>query len=585
MVGLRCFALLAVAGCGLHCAAQSAPASQPGQQTPTLQVQARAVVLDVVVTAKNGEPVAALRAEDFRVAENGAPQKIDSFEEHSPRLLPQRPIQQMPPDTFANLPSRPQGDSMNVVLLDGMNTAPADRSWMSNQVEQFLKNGHLNAPVAVFSLTSHLRLIHDFTTDSQALLEALTRNKALLWPDSAFLSRQTQDDAADVANLQMLQMMGAGLPSLGSVASIANGQEEMKAQQLGQQRGLTLIALQALARYLAPLPGRKNLLWFADRFPVAFTPEAKSGAGQSGGVTLDEMKRTTDLLADARISVYPISASGVQGNSIMDASNSAIGPARQASAMQEQSRIDSSQSMVQMAQQTGGEALQNHNDLAAALGHALADGEHYYTISYTPSDSKTEGLRRIEVQVTDPKARLSYRRSYYAVNSAAASPDTNPLLRLLLKGAPEAMQIVFVARVSPEMPQPDPGAAPAGGNAHLGGPVKRYKVDVLIPSAELPLTPVGDRYRAQLDVDLVVWGADGRAANWAGGPVQVDLDSSTFATEQKVGLPWHLEVDAPENASLVKVGVYDRNTGRAGTIEVPLDHLQPLRSNADSPAH
>jgi hypothetical protein len=83
----------------------------------------------------------------------------------------------------------------------------------------------------------------------------------------------------------------------------------------------------------------------------------------------------------------------------------------------------------------------------------------------------------------------------------------------------------------------------------------------------------------------VVWGADGRAANWAGGPVQVDLDRKTFATEQKIGLPWHLEVDAPENAILVKVGVFDRNTGRAGTIEVPLDRLQPLHSNVDSSAH
>jgi VWFA-related protein len=585
MRGLRCFAFLVAACCGLSCVAQSSPAGQSADHVPTLQVQARAVVLDVVVTGKNGEPVPGLRAGDFRVTENGVPQRIDSFEEHSPQLLPQRPPQALPPDTFANLPSRLQGDSMNVVLLDGLNTAPADRSWMNNQVEEFLKNGHLHAPVAVFSLTSHLRLIHDFTTDSQALLESLTKNKALLWPDSAFLSRQTRDDANDVANLQMLQMMGAGLPQTGAVASIAHGQEEMKAQQLGQDRGLTLIALQALARYLAPLPGRKNLLWFADSYPVAFTPEARSGAGQSGSVTLNEMKRTTDLLADARISVYPISAGGVQGNSMMDASNSAIGPARQASAMQEQTRVDSAQSMVQMAQQTGGEALQNHNDLVAALGRAIANGEHYYTISYTPSDSRTEGLRRIEVQVGDPKDRLSYRRTYYAVNSAAASGEVNPLLRLLLKGAPEAMQLVFVARVSPEEHQPDPGAARAGGNSHLSGPVKRYKVDVLIPAAALPLIPVGDRHRAELDIDLVVWGADGRAANWAGGPVQVDLDSGTFATEQKVGLPWHLEVDAPENANLVKVGVYDRNTGRAGTIEVPLGDLQPLRSGGNSPTH
>ena len=99
MHSLRYLIFLVAACCGLNCAAQNSPAGKPAEQTPTLQVQARAVVLDVVVTGKNGEPVAALRAEDFRVAENSAPQKIVSIEEHSPRLLPQRPIQQLPPDT------------------------------------------------------------------------------------------------------------------------------------------------------------------------------------------------------------------------------------------------------------------------------------------------------------------------------------------------------------------------------------------------------------------------------------------------------------------------------------------------------
>ena len=37
--------------------------------------------------------------------------------------------------------------------------------------------------------------------------------------------------------------------------------------QANQRVGMTLQALQILARYLAAVPGRKNLIWFSSAFP------------------------------------------------------------------------------------------------------------------------------------------------------------------------------------------------------------------------------------------------------------------------------------------------------------------------------
>src|SRR5271157_3613705 len=42
----------------------------------------RRVVLDVVVTGKNGEPVRGLSKNDFKVVEDGKPQAIKSFDVH-----------------------------------------------------------------------------------------------------------------------------------------------------------------------------------------------------------------------------------------------------------------------------------------------------------------------------------------------------------------------------------------------------------------------------------------------------------------------------------------------------------------------
>src|SRR5450631_2280935 len=59
--------------------------SSPGSsnQAPyTLQVNSRVVLTDVAVTNKQGNPITCLTENDFRLLDNGKPQKLASFEEH-----------------------------------------------------------------------------------------------------------------------------------------------------------------------------------------------------------------------------------------------------------------------------------------------------------------------------------------------------------------------------------------------------------------------------------------------------------------------------------------------------------------------
>ena len=59
--------------------------SQPGSasQAPLIKTNARAVVVDVVVTRGNDEPVTGLSRQSFHVSEDGKLQAIDYFEEHT----------------------------------------------------------------------------------------------------------------------------------------------------------------------------------------------------------------------------------------------------------------------------------------------------------------------------------------------------------------------------------------------------------------------------------------------------------------------------------------------------------------------
>ena len=52
----------------------------------TLRINSRSVLVDVVVTDKSGRPVTGLSRDAFAVTEQGKPQEIDFFEEHTGAL-------------------------------------------------------------------------------------------------------------------------------------------------------------------------------------------------------------------------------------------------------------------------------------------------------------------------------------------------------------------------------------------------------------------------------------------------------------------------------------------------------------------
>jgi VWFA-related protein len=101
-----------------------AQSPQPIITAPTLKVYARETVVDVNVTDAKGNPVHGLTQADFTVKEDGKSQAIRSFEEFGTQ--PVQPLPKLPPNTYTNLQPPPASSAVNILLLDGLNTAPPD---------------------------------------------------------------------------------------------------------------------------------------------------------------------------------------------------------------------------------------------------------------------------------------------------------------------------------------------------------------------------------------------------------------------------------------------------------------------------
>ena len=192
--------------------------------------------------------------------------------------------------------------------------------------------------------------------------------------------------------------------------------------QADERVGITLEALRILGRYLAGIPGRKNLVWFASTYPVYFFPKSteKQPFNDQREYTT-EIKATADMLTLSRVAVYPLDAEGLMNDHALDADHdmaaAGVGRALMGNVMEgAEQRSGTIAAMQQLASDTGGQAIYNTNGLSLALDRVIQNGAHYYTIVYTPQNKTMDGqFRHIQVKLpADHKYKLAYRRGYYA---------------------------------------------------------------------------------------------------------------------------------------------------------------------------
>lgn len=585
--------LVAALAAGITVIAQAQDASQ-SNNVPLIKANARDVVVDVVIT-KGSEPVVGLKKDDFKIEEDGKPQELDFFEEHSNKTaLAGSPLTmpEMPPGVHTNVPPAPENDAVNVLLLDLLNSEVQDQSYVREQVLNFLKKMQPGTRAAIFAMSSKLQFVQGFTTDTGELAKALTTPGATPAKESAYYSRSDAKLDQDTLAMQeaISESPAGGGPMSGAslgIEAIRSALNDMQTFDYANRAEMTMEALRHMAEYLRGVPGRKNLLWFSTEYPVIVfpSPEQRQALAQIR-IGTSEIKNMADLLTAARVSLYPINAQGVMQDHVVMADNAGPGGTSQMQRMntdpigpyqsESNARADTIYSMRELAKDTGGKAFLNTNDLNGAMQKAISDGSHYYTLTYSPTNRKMDGkFRKIEVKTSGGKYDLSYRRGYNAdaPSDVAAEKDGNPLRPLLKLGLPNETGILYGVRIEPLTPQPAPGSAKAGFNPELKGPTIRYGIDFMVRWTDVKLSPEANgAVRGKIEAGLLAYDKTGKAVNWEGGTQEMNIQPNTLEAIKRSGIPVHMELDLPADQRIVlKTGIYDWETGSAGTLGVPVD--------------
>ena len=556
--------------------AQASPSATP--TPPTFKAGTTNVLVDVVVTGHHGDPVEGLSKDNFTVLENGQPQSIVSFSYHpSATAFPAAAPPPLPAGVYTNAEAVANNDTVDVLLLDALNTPPSGQVQTHRVMLEYLKTLPVNKPVAIFTLYTQLHQLEGFTTDHTALLKAVDefnrspqKSPLLKTPQDTEKQMKDEDDALELG--LAIQMPSVGMMMMHHLQQFNAEQDSF---ELNLRVQYTLSAFDQLARYLSGMPGRKNVMWLSGSFPVAVMPNPDlKNPTQAARDFSGAVNHTAGLLANARVAVYPIDARGLFPQPLSAPAIAAGSMVRNPDRVEAAESADSSLhaeerlTLEEVARATGGEAIYNTNDLKGALAEVDRTGAHYYTLAYVPSDkSQDNKLRRIEVRVHPGNYHLSYRRSY---SPALAPAHDNSFLALMQHNVPASTQILF--RLSPLRGAVQPANVPvAGSNVNVPRPVTRYTVAYDVDVAPLVLSAAANGVlQGQATLVSIAYDRDGKALNSVANTLNLNVPSAEYARFVKEGIHYREQLDIPAQAAWLRAGIYDHVSGQVGSLEVPL---------------
>jgi len=565
----------------------------------------RRVILDVTVRDADGKPVHNLAAGDFSIAEDKQPVNILSFDVYDfdkPSLSRGPNAPPLPPNVFVNVPSAPEHGPLYVILDDLVNTEMEDQMTARQQILKFISSKPAGTRFAVFVTSDKLYLVQGFTDDKDLLYAALDPKHPKAHVPRIFLLGTNYGRGDPYTAIDMLSHVG---------------------------------------QYLDGIPGRKNLIWVAGKFPLAIAAEEADSSYWAADV-----RSEMNALAQAQVAVFPVNARGVVTNpegaltgarpngGASNMSDPTAANAPNSSSLSNPTNGPITAGMLlaghggslnsdfaaadTIASATGGRAFYSTNDLKEALSEATEDGGNYYTLTYAPPPQFDDGkCHNIVVRVDKAKYQLSYRRYYCRVplvsspaEEKAESTETAALALPLQAGdvlqanirpgAPMLHDLVFSAHVRTD------GAAAMATPAQMdqlqqqgayfrprkNKPVKplppvkvqTYLVDYRVLDPRLKAQATQSGKPATLEFAIAAFDRDGKVQN--GVVNDAVLDASTQAADNKAGVyRVRQSLIVPASAISIRVGVRDRASDRMGTLEVQLPLAPEPVAKSTAPAH
>lgn len=539
----------------------------PTQPRPTFKADVNLVEVHAVVTDKSGNFVAGLTKDDFEIYEAGRLQTPTVFQLVD---LPMRtgdaaaakapPVEPDVRETSGRFEGR-----LYVLVLDDLHTTTLRSQQVRRAAQQFVDR-HLAAGdlAAVVFTSGRTDAAQELTPSRRLLLSAVDRFQGRKLP-SATTERlavhlNDRENERAVAQSRGDENASATSPATQSADDPLDSERGMNAQR-------ALATVRDVAGWMADVPGRrKSLVLFSEGIDYDIYDVFNNRSASS---IMSDAREAIAAAQRANVTVYAIDPRGltqlgdeaITVQSLSDDPHVDYGTSRGFN----RELLLAQESLISLAEETGGLAIVRSNDIAGGLTRVVRDTSRYYVLGYVTDPAITPGkFRRIEVKVKRPNLEVRARRGYLPPDARAAQrrndgikPGTSPALVAALVNAVPVGDVPLRVWAAPF--KGDGKQASVALAVEVAGPALKYQRRE-------------DRFYEDLEVSIVAADHDGKIRGSDRQTLNLKLKPETHeALSTRGGVRILSRLALPPARYQIRVGVHESNGGAVGVVPIDLE--------------
>lgn len=554
-----CAVLMAVTGHAQDTASRQQPAA-------TFKTDVNVVEVHAVVTDARGAFVRDLTRDDFEIYESGKLQTPSVFQLIDlPSAVDARGTTEIPradPDVRASS-SRFEG-RLYVLMLDDLHTSALRSTLVKRAARQFIERHLATGDLAAVIHTSGRNdAAQELTPSHRLLLAAVDKFQGQKLPS---LTGERLAMHLNERDMERAVASSSGDESQSSRTSTSRP-DDLRDSERGMNAQRALGAIRDVAQWMSNVPGRrKSLVLFSEgieydiydvfnnRAATSIMADARDAiaAAQRANVTIFAVDpRGLTQLGDEAITIQSLSDDPHVDYGTTRGFNNEL--------------LMAQESLISLAQETGGLAVVRNNDIAGGLTRIERDTSRYYVLGYVADPASAPGkFRKIDVKVKRPGLTVRARRGYVPADLKSAStrdtgikPGTSPALAAALANP------VPVGDVPMRV-----WAAPFKGTGKNASVALAVEVD----GAALKYEQRDDRFLENLELSIVAADHNGKIRGSDRQTLNLKLKPETHKIlVSGGGVRMLSRIELPPARYQLRVGAHESNGGAVGTVPVDLE--------------
>jgi len=395
------------------------PTSTPLEDKDIVKISTTLIQIDATVTDSRGRIITDLKADEFEIYENGKKQEITNFSFISAKGKLNKAVNKRnTSDQIAPVPFPPSakdkipGRTIALVVDDltlSSSSMSAVRHGLRNYINKQMLPGDF---VAIIKTGGGSGALQQFTSDKRRLNAVIDQ---LRWNPNGKGGISAFDPIGGLT--------GSDIPPREDVVP-----------NLFQ-------SLKNIIHSMKPIPGRKSVMLISDGFSLTVDPslELETDVRNESDTTttryLGIAKELIKLANRSSVVIYTMDARGVQYTGVTAADNTTVitgvpaaNPTLRGLISGRRNKLAETRSGLKfVAEQTGGFAMINNNDIGKGIKKVIQD-QSYYLIGYQPNeetfDAKTSRFNKLQIKVKRKGVKVRYRTGFFG--STEDDKNTDP---------------------------------------------------------------------------------------------------------------------------------------------------------------